>query len=155
MTIEEQLKNIIKMRYKRVRAFTNQIGIPYTTLDSVFKRGISNSGIGTMIKIFESLNTYPNKIKEQIKNTRHMYSHYTKKNKTIKGDNFIYLYYILELSFRVLVLEDVSVKYGNEIEENLFSIHDWIMENRKKNIELEEYKSATYKMTKKLKKQKI
>lgn len=56
MTIEEQLKNIIKMRYKSVRAFTNQIGIPYTTLDSVFKRGISNSGIGTMIKIFESLN---------------------------------------------------------------------------------------------------
>ena len=100
------------------------------------------------------MNTYPKKIKEQIKNTRHMYSHYTKKNKTIKGDNFIYLYYILELSFRVLVLEDVSVKYGNEIEENLFSIHDWIMENRKKNIKLEEYKSATYKMTKKQKNKK-
>ena len=83
-----------------------------------------------------------------------MYSHYTKKNKTIKGDNFIYLYYILELSFRVLVLEDVGVKYGSEIEENLFSIHDWIMENRKKNIELEEYKSATYKMTKKQKNKK-
>ena len=55
LTIEEQLKNIIKTRYKSVRAFTNQIGIPYTTLDSVFKRGISNSGIGTMLKIFESL----------------------------------------------------------------------------------------------------
>ena len=56
LTIEEQLKSIIKTRYKSVRAFTNQIGIPYTTLDSVFKRGISNSGIGTMLKIFESLN---------------------------------------------------------------------------------------------------
>lgn len=55
LTIEEQLKSIIKTRYKSVRAFTNQIGIPYTTLDSVFKRGISNSGIGTMLKIFESL----------------------------------------------------------------------------------------------------
>ena len=56
MTIEEQLKNIIKTRYKSVRAFTNQFEIPYTTLDSVFKRGISNSGISTILKIFGSLN---------------------------------------------------------------------------------------------------
>lgn len=56
MTIEEQLKAIIKKQYDSVRAFTNYIGIPYTTLDSVFRRGIAKSGIGTMLKVFEALN---------------------------------------------------------------------------------------------------
>ena len=56
MTVEEQLKSIILERYKSVRAFTLSIGIPYTTLDSVFKRGIQNAGIGTMLKVFDALN---------------------------------------------------------------------------------------------------
>ena len=55
MTIEEQLKNEILSKYKSIRAFTTGINIPYTTLDSVFKRGISNAGIGTMLKIFGAL----------------------------------------------------------------------------------------------------
>jgi len=55
MTIEEQLKNEILRKYKSVRAFTNTINIPYSTLDSVFKRGIANSGVSTMIKVFNAL----------------------------------------------------------------------------------------------------
>lgn len=55
MTIEDQLKNEILSKYKSVRAFTTAIQIPYTTLDSVFKRGISNAGIGTMLKVFGAL----------------------------------------------------------------------------------------------------
>ena len=56
MTIEEQLKQEILSQYKSVRAFTNEVGIPYTTLDSVFKRGIQNAGVYTMIKVFSALN---------------------------------------------------------------------------------------------------
>lgn len=56
MTVEEQLKAEILKQYKSVRAFTTEIGIPYTTLDSVFKRGIAKAGIGTMIKVFDALN---------------------------------------------------------------------------------------------------
>ena len=56
MTIEEQLKQEILSRYKSVRAFTTAIGIPYTTLDSVFKRGIQKAGVSTMIKVFNALN---------------------------------------------------------------------------------------------------
>lgn len=56
MTIEEQLKQEILTRYKSVRAFTTAVGIPYTTLDSVFKRGIQKAGVSTMIKIFNALN---------------------------------------------------------------------------------------------------
>lgn len=56
MTMEEQLKQEILSRYKSVRAFTTAIGIPYTTLDSVFKRGIQKAGVSTMIKVFNALN---------------------------------------------------------------------------------------------------
>lgn len=56
MTIEDQLKQEILSQYKSVRAFTNEIGVPYTTLDSVFKRGIQNAGVTTMIKVFSALN---------------------------------------------------------------------------------------------------
>ena len=51
MTIEEQLKAEILAKYKSVRAFTSMAGIPYSTVDSIFKRGISNAGVGTVIKI--------------------------------------------------------------------------------------------------------
>ena len=56
MTIEEQLKSIILSQYKSVRAFTTSISIPYTTLDSVFKRGICKAGVETMLKVFAALN---------------------------------------------------------------------------------------------------
>lgn len=55
MTIEEQLKAEILSHYKSVRAFTQAINIPYSTLDSAFKRGIANSGVGTMVKVFQAL----------------------------------------------------------------------------------------------------
>lgn len=55
MRIEEQLKQEILSKYKSVRAFTTAINIPYTTLDSVFKRGITNAGVSTMIRIFDAL----------------------------------------------------------------------------------------------------
>jgi len=64
MNIEEQLKEIILERYKSVRAFTQAFNIPYSTLDSVFKRGIYNSGIGTIIKIFDALDLDIESIKE-------------------------------------------------------------------------------------------
>lgn len=55
MTLEEQLKSEILSRYKSVRAFTTTINVPYSTLDSVFKRGITNAGVSTMIKVFDAL----------------------------------------------------------------------------------------------------
>lgn len=55
MTIEEQLKATILNRYRSIAAFTTSIGIPNSTLNSVFKRGIANAGISTMIKVFNAL----------------------------------------------------------------------------------------------------
>lgn len=55
MTLEEELKQEILNKYRSVRAFTTAINIPYSTLDSVFKRGISNAGVETMVKVFTTL----------------------------------------------------------------------------------------------------
>lgn len=55
MTLEEQLKHEILNRYKSIREFSAMTGIPYSTVDSVLKRGIKNSGVGTVIKIFSFL----------------------------------------------------------------------------------------------------
>lgn len=55
MTIEEQLKNEILNNYKSVRAFTQKIDIPYSTLDTIFKRGIGGVGVNTVLKIFNEL----------------------------------------------------------------------------------------------------
>lgn len=56
MTIEERLKDLILSKYKSIREFTNTIQIPYSTLDTILKRGIRNSNVDNVIKICESLN---------------------------------------------------------------------------------------------------
>lgn len=55
MVLEEQLRREILNRYKSIREFSAMTGIPYSTVDSVLKRGIKNSGVGTVIKIFSFL----------------------------------------------------------------------------------------------------
>ncbi len=55
MNLEEQLKTEILSKYKSIRAFTTDINIPYSMLDSVFRRGLVNAGISTMLKVFDAL----------------------------------------------------------------------------------------------------
>lgn len=56
MTMEEQLRTIILYKFKSIREFANFCGLPNSTVDSVIKRGIIKSGVGTVIKIFDVLN---------------------------------------------------------------------------------------------------
>ena len=55
MTGEEKLREIILTRYGSVREFSIKYDIPYSTLSSVFRRGIANAGISTIIKICDAL----------------------------------------------------------------------------------------------------
>lgn len=55
MTIEDQLKNLILSRYRSIREFTIAIDIPYTTMDSIFRRGVGNSSVTNVIKICKAL----------------------------------------------------------------------------------------------------
>lgn len=55
MTIENELKGLILSRYKSVRDFAISINMPYSTIDSIFKRGVSNASITNIIKICKAL----------------------------------------------------------------------------------------------------
>ena len=55
MTIEEKLKDLILSRYKSIREFVIEIDMPYTTIASIFNRGIDNSSISNVIKICKAL----------------------------------------------------------------------------------------------------
>lgn len=55
MSIEERLKDLILSRYKSVLEFTESIGMPYGTMQSIFKRGIHNSSVTNIIKICNAL----------------------------------------------------------------------------------------------------
>lgn len=54
--LEEKLKNIIIDKFGSVRQFSLKIDIPYTTVDSILKRGIDNSNVGNVIKMCKALN---------------------------------------------------------------------------------------------------
>lgn len=56
MAIEEKLKALILTRYRSVREFTQACNIPYSTVTSIFKRGVSNAGVSTVIKVCQALN---------------------------------------------------------------------------------------------------
>lgn len=55
MSTEEKLKNLILRRYHSIREFTISIDIPYTTIDSIFRRGVENSNVSNIIKICKAL----------------------------------------------------------------------------------------------------
>ena len=55
MTTEDKLKELILKRYHSVREFTIENDIPYTTIHSIFRRGIGNSSVSNVIKICKAL----------------------------------------------------------------------------------------------------
>ncbi|MHC1773641.1 MAG: hypothetical protein AB9907_18260 [Flexilinea sp.] len=55
MSIEDELKSLILVRYKSMREFSNAISMPYSTLATIFKRSLSNASITNIIKICDAL----------------------------------------------------------------------------------------------------
>ena len=55
MTIEERLKELILLRYHTVKDFSKVIGLSYSTVDSILRRGVANSGVSNIIKICKEL----------------------------------------------------------------------------------------------------
>lgn len=56
MTTEDKLKSYILTKYKSVREFTQSIEMPYSTIATIFKRGVDNASVTTIIKICHALN---------------------------------------------------------------------------------------------------
>lgn len=55
MSIEEKIKELILSRYRSIREFTQSIDMPYSTFDTILKRGIENSNVTNVIKICKAL----------------------------------------------------------------------------------------------------
>ena len=55
-TTENRIKEIIINRYGSLKKFCEIIDMPWTTLDSILKRGFSNSNITNVMKISHELN---------------------------------------------------------------------------------------------------
>lgn len=55
-SVEEQLKNLILTKFKSIRDFAITVDMPYSTIDSIFKRGVGNASITNVNKICKALN---------------------------------------------------------------------------------------------------
>ncbi len=51
MTREEALMKLIKMKYKSLRNFSIESGIPNSTLNSMFKKGLGGSAVDTVMQV--------------------------------------------------------------------------------------------------------
>ena len=60
--LEEKLKKIIIEKYGSVRQFALKINIPYTTVDTILKRGIDNSNVRNVIKMCNELKISADKL---------------------------------------------------------------------------------------------
>ena len=54
--LTETIKTEIKNQFKTVRSFSQQIGIPQTTVSSILKNGVGGTGYDTIVKICRVLN---------------------------------------------------------------------------------------------------
>lgn len=55
MNKEEKLKDFILKKHRSIREFTQSIGMPYSTMTTILKRGIDNSNVQNIIKICQAL----------------------------------------------------------------------------------------------------
>jgi repressor LexA len=63
--LENKIKDLIIEKYGSIRQFSIKIGLPYTTIDSILKRGIDNSNVSNVIKMCKALNISIDKSLEQ------------------------------------------------------------------------------------------
>lgn len=56
MSAEQKLKDYILTKYKSILEFSKIAGMPYSTIDSIFKRGIRNANVQNIIKLCDKLN---------------------------------------------------------------------------------------------------
>ena len=62
--LESNLKTLIIQKYGSLKKFTEIIDMPWTTLDSILKRGIANSNITNVLKITRELGLDAEKLVE-------------------------------------------------------------------------------------------
>lgn len=133
--LERKIKKISNTRHI---SFLDRIYYYFKTLSKISKENDS--------KIFKVLKTYPRKISKELTQLRHQVSHYIIKENVISTKKMLYCFYLLELTYRIVFLNEIGINYGKELKSNLDNIHDWILTTTEKNFSLGDLKTATYKM---------
>lgn len=62
--LEARLKELIIEKYGSLKKFSEAINMPWTTLDSILKRGVANSNISNVLKITKELGINAEKLVE-------------------------------------------------------------------------------------------
>ena len=62
MTKEKELKRLMELKSGSIKAFSEEIGLAYTTVRSILERGIFNAKVENVIKICKGLNIKPEEI---------------------------------------------------------------------------------------------
>lgn len=60
--LEQKLKNLIIEKYGSLKKFSEISDIPWSTLDSVLKRGVNNANVSNIIKICKNLDISADKL---------------------------------------------------------------------------------------------
>ena len=64
--LENKIKNMIIKKYGSLRHFCNKIDVPYSTIDSILKRGIGKANVLNVIKICDALGLSVDSLKHGI-----------------------------------------------------------------------------------------
>jgi len=121
--LEEKLKNLIKDKFGSVRQFALSIKIPYTTVDTILKRGIDNSNVGNVIKICKALNISIDNLldNKQIVHNLEINNEYDEQIKKIATDSGVEISYAKEkelnaedvLEVNKILMEELSKEKKN------------------------------------------
>ena len=60
--LEKKIKALIILEYGSVKAFSDKIKVPYTTIDTILKRGIFKSNVLNVLKICDALDIDTNEL---------------------------------------------------------------------------------------------
>lgn len=60
--LEKKIKALIILEFGSVKAFSDKIKVPYTTIDTILKRGIFKSNVLNVLKICDALDIDTNEL---------------------------------------------------------------------------------------------
>lgn len=88
ISVEESLKELILSKYRSLREFTIKIGMPYSTMDTILKRGVDKANILNILKICNELNISADKLANGIIENKNLTNSNLSEKETTLLSNF-------------------------------------------------------------------
>jgi hypothetical protein len=106
--IEMELKDLILRRYKSIREFAIDINMPYSTIDSLFKRGVNTGSLSNIIRICSQLGISPDALGQGV-------IAFTKENSVRWFSRLISAYEKADIPIRQSVCRVLDIGYVNPL----------------------------------------